>query len=155
MFLFFNFRFYQMPEDMIVVLDVKVFLVIKLLWICKDARLPIKLLITKKSIQNGAKNFKNTRLLSKLGKKTRVNAEDLRHQHPTNMKIQCIIPIHSFKKNPFAIFFLSKSKEYSFSSVIASMYYMFRYSSCKCIKYYCYFFSTIRGFSKLYYLCSF
>ena len=108
MFLFFNFRFYQMPEDMIVVLDVKVFLVIKSLWICKDARLPIKLLITKKSIQNGAKNFKNTRLLSKLGKKTRVNVEDLRHQHQTNMKIQCIIPIHSFKKNPFAIFFSFK-----------------------------------------------
>ena len=128
MFLFF--LFYQMPEDMIVVLDVKVFLVIKSLWICKDARLPIKLLITKKSIQNGAKNFKNTRLLSKLGKKTRVNVEDLRHQHQTNMKIQCIIPIHSFKKKSFCnfFFFLSKSKEYSFSSVIASMYYMFRYS---------------------------
>ena len=105
MFLFFNFRFYQMPEDMIVVLDVKVFLVIKSLWICKDARLPIKLLITKKSIQNGAKNFKNTRLLSKLGKKTRVNVEDLRHQHPTNMKIQCIIPIHSFKKILLQFFF--------------------------------------------------
>ena len=99
-----------MPEDMIVVLDVKVFLVIKSLWICKDARLPIKLLITKKSIQNGAKNFKNTRLLSKLGKKTRVNAEDLRHQHPTNMKIQCIIPIHSFKKILLQFFFFQNPK---------------------------------------------
>ena len=48
MFLFFNFRFYQMPEDMIVVLDEKVFLVIKSPWICKDARLPTKLPITKK-----------------------------------------------------------------------------------------------------------